>query len=219
MRLNVLYEDNHLLGIEKLVNVPVQADSSGDADLLNAAKAYIKQKYNKPGAVYLGLVHRLDRPVGGAMVFARTSKAAVRLQASMQRGEWQKTYLAVVEGDAPEAGTLTDYIAREGPTAYIAPAGAPGAKRAGLAYERRAQKDGLSLLQVTLHTGRHHQIRVQLMHAGLPIWGDARYNPAARPGQQIALYATELCFAHPVTKEPVTLCARPHLPPFTAFGF
>ena len=106
--LNILWEDNHLLCVEKPVNVPVQADSSQDEDLLNLCKAYIGEKYHKPGAVYLGLVHRLDRPVGGAMVFARTSKAAQRLAQSMKKGTWHKTYLAVVSGSAPRQGTLED---------------------------------------------------------------------------------------------------------------
>lgn len=221
MSLKVLYEDNHLLCVVKPVNIPVQADASGDEDFLTQCKAYIKEKYEKPGAVYLGLVHRLDRPVGGVMVFARTSKAADRLAKSMQKGEWHKEYLAVTQGRTPACARLLDYLVKDDATfsARVVKEGAPGAKPARLDYRCLAQGQGLSLLHVDLYTGRHHQIRAQLAHAGFPLWGDQRYNPAAKPGQQIALWAERLTFEHPVSREPVELIAPPPAEyPWDSFG-
>jgi 23S rRNA pseudouridine1911/1915/1917 synthase len=211
--LDVLYEDNHLLAVLKPPNVPVQADESGDPDLLSIARAYIKERYKKPGAVYLGLVHRLDRPVGGVMVFARTSKAAQRLQETMQSGSWSKIYLAVVCGSAPKQAALTDYLYKDETTrtSSVVDEKTQGAKIAHLSFQKLAEKASLSLLAVVLDTGRHHQIRVQLTHAGFPIWGDARYNEASKPGQQIALWAAKLAFDHPTTKERMALAAP--LPP------
>lgn len=220
MRLSVLYEDNHLLGVVKPQNVPTQADESGDDDLLSIARAYIKEQYQKPGAAYLGLVHRLDRPVGGVMVFARTSKAAQRLQEAMQSGSWGKTYLAVVCGSAPEHAELTDYLVKDETTraSSVTDAKTQGAKMARLSFKKLAEIDDLSLLAIALETGRHHQIRVQLSHAGLPIWGDARYNASSKPGQQIALWAAKLAFNHPTTKERISLAsAPPETLPWTIF--
>ena len=194
----VLYEDNHLLAVEKPANMPVQGDSSGDEDLLTLLKGYIKDKYNKPGEVYLGLVHRLDRPVGGAMVFARTSKAASRLSAQFSSHGAVKTYLAVAEGRAP-GGELEGFILKDEATgsSALVPENTPGAKAARLSYAPIAYRKGRTLIRVTLHTGRHHQIRVQLSGAGYPLWGDQRYNKNARPGQQIALWACSLEIEHP----------------------
>lgn len=210
---NVLYEDNHLLVVEKPPNLPVQADSSGDADLLTRAKAYIGKKYNKPGAVYLGLVHRLDRPVGGVLVLARTSKAAARLCAAFagHRGV-AKRYCALVCGAPRAEAKLEGWIARDETTgdARLTAPHAPGAKPASLSYRLVAQAGDLSLLDINLYTGRHHQIRVQLAGAGIPIWGDQRYNPAAKPGQQIALWAYSLTLEHPTKKEPMTFTSLPH---------
>lgn len=194
----VYYEDNHLLILEKPPNLPAQADSSGDADLLTVAKRYIADAYQKPGAVYLGLVHRLDRPVGGLMVLARTSKAAARLSAQVRAKTLRRLYLAVVRGDAPEEGTLQDFLykdARQNTSRVVLP-DTPGAKEALLSFRRLATWDGLSLLQVRLSTGRSHQIRVQLAHAGLPLWGDARYGGGV-PGQQISLRGAGLGLEHP----------------------
>ena len=216
MTIRVLYEDNHLLVVEKPPNVPVQADASGDEDLLTACKGYIKEKYQKPGEVYLGLVHRLDRPVGGVMVFARTSKAAARLTEQFSAHRAQKRYAAVVEGSAPGAGRLSDWLLKnEGTnTTSVVKEGTPGAKLARLSFRTLARGAGLSLLDVELQTGRPHQIRVQLSHSGFPLKGDQRYNPDARVGDQIRLWAYALTIAHPTLKEPMTFYA---LPPFSEF--
>ena len=216
MDIRVLYEDNHLLVVEKPANVPVQADASGDEDLLTACKGYIKEKYQKPGEVYLGLVHRLDRPVGGVMVFARTSKAAARLTEQFSAHRSEKRYAAIVEGSAPGEGRLTDFLLKnEGTnTTAVVREGTPGAKQARLSFRTLARANGLSLLDVNLQTGRPHQIRVQLSHAGWPIWGDQRYNPTPRVGEQIRLWAYALTIAHPTLKEPMTFYA---LPPFREF--
>ena len=205
----ILLEDNHLLCVVKPPNLPVQADASGDDDLLSILKRYIGHKYQKPGAVYLGLVHRLDRPVGGAMVFARTSKAAARLSKAFACRDTQKQYLAVLQGKLDAPRTLEDWL-KKGPDGMVrvtAP-GADGAKLARLDTEPLCTRDGLTLARISLHTGRAHQIRVQHAHAGLPLWGDARYG-GGKPGQQIALWSTSLTFPHPVAKTPVTLQSLP----------
>ena len=216
MDIQVLYEDNHLLVVKKPANVPVQADASGDEDLLTACKAYIKEKYQKPGEVYLGLVHRLDRPVSGVMVFARTSKAAARLTEQFSAHRAQKRYAAVVEGTAPGEGRLFDWLLKnEGTnTTSVVKEGTPGAKAARLSFRTLARDGGSSLLDVNLETGRPHQIRVQLSHAGFPIRGDQRYNPRAKVGEQIRLWAYALTIAHPTLKEEMTFYA---LPPFDEF--
>ena len=206
----VLYEDNHLLGVVKPPNLPVQADSSGDDDLLSILKRYIGNKYQKPGAVYLGLVHRLDRPVGGVMVFARTSKAAARLSAAFAAHAQDKRYLAVLQGALEEPRRLEDWLKKDGATGMVrvVPEGEAGGKPARLDTRPLAFREGLTLAEVTLHTGRAHQIRVQHAHAGLPLWGDARYG-GGRPGQQIALWAASLALEHPTRHEPVRLAAPP----------
>lgn len=207
---DVLYEDNHLLAVVKPPNLPVQADRSGDDDLLSILKRYIGHKYEKPGAVYLGLVHRLDRPVGGAMVFARTSKAASRLSAAFAGHEQDKRYLAVLQGALVQPLALEDWLIKDGRTGTVrvVPADAPGAKRARLATRPLAARGGLTLCEVTLFTGRAHQIRVQHAHAGFPIWGDARYG-GGRPGQQIALWAASLAVEHPTTHERLRFASAP----------
>ena len=218
--LNILYEDNHLLVVEKPVNIPVQADSSGDMDLLRALKAYIRQAYNKPGEAYLGLVHRLDRPVGGVMVFARTSKAAARLTDQFQNRAAKKRYAAVAEGRAQSGAQLTDWLVKDACTfsSAVVPEGTAGAKLARLRYALLAEQEGASLLDVALFTGRAHQIRVQLAHAGLPIVGDQRYNPRARPGAQIALWAYALTLRHPTLGEEMTFTLLPRGEAFAAFA-
>lgn len=209
--MNILYEDNHLLAVEKPENIPVQADASGDADLLTLAKAYIKEKYHKPGDVYLGLVHRLDRPVGGVLVFARTSKAAARLTDQFRARKAEKRYVAVVEGSAPAERQLTDWLLKDERTntVSVVPPHTPGAKEARLRFRTLAREKGLSLLDITLDTGRPHQIRVQLKNAGLPILNDQRYNPSARPGAQIRLWAYSLSLQHPTLGETMTFFSRP----------
>ena len=206
----VLYEDNHLLVVVKPPNLPVQADRSGDDDLLSILKRYIGQKYEKPGAVYLGLVHRLDRPVGGVMVFARTSKAASRLSQAFAGHAQDKRYLAVAQGDIPDARTLEDWLWKDSATGTVrvVDPGVSGAKAAKLDTRPLARRNGLTLIEVRLHTGRAHQIRVQHAHAGFPLWGDARYG-GGRPGQQIALWACALGFEHPVRHEPMRFTAPP----------
>lgn len=221
--MTVLFEDNHIIVVIKPVNVPVQGDASGDSSLLDEIKAYIKEKYNKPGEVYLGLVHRLDRPVGGVMVFARTSKAASRLMpqfAEKNRNGAKKRYAAVVCGEPPESGSLSDWLLRDDAShsSLVVPEGTGGAKHASLDYAVKSTKNGLSLLEVDLHTGRHHQIRVQFAHAGFPIWGDQRYNPSAVPGEQIALFACSLSFEHPVTHERMRFTALPRGGAFAPFA-
>lgn len=210
--LRVIYEDNHLLVVEKPVNMPTQADSSGDADLLSEAKSYIKEKYNKPGEVYLGLVHRLDRPVGGVMVFARTSKAAARLTEAVKARKLVKRYAAIVDSPLPAFGSITDYILRDENThsSRIVTKDTPGAQIAKLDFALVAEKNSQALADISLQTGRHHQIRVQFAGMGRPLFGDQRYNKNARAGQQIALYAYSLTFEHPTLKESMTFTSVPH---------
>lgn len=206
----VLYEDNHLLVVVKPPNLPTQADRSGDSDLLSILKGYIGHKYQKPGNVYMGLVHRLDRPVGGLMVFARTSKAASRLSAAFSGHEQDRRYLAVVQGTMDAAAQLEDWLLKDQKTGMVSVVrpGAPGAKLARLCTFPLATRDGLTLAEVELFTGRAHQIRVQHAHIGHPLWGDARYG-GGKPGQQIALWAWKLSFAHPTTREALAFCSPP----------
>ncbi|WP_442603927.1 RluA family pseudouridine synthase [Paenibacillus sp. KN14-4R] len=201
----ILFEDNHILVVEKPVNMPTQEDSSRDLDLLTALKDDIKIRYNKPGNVYLGLVHRLDRPVGGAMVFAKTSKAASRLSDAVRTRHLDKTYLAVVHSKPNQMqGTLRHHLLKDTQTNMVSvvTAKTTGAKEAILDYEVLGTVDGFSLIKVKLHTGRPHQIRVQLATIGCPLYGDQRYGASkTKPGQQIALWSTYLSFQHPTTKE------------------
>lgn len=221
--MKVLYEDNHIIVVEKPVNVPVQGDETGDLSLLDEVKAYIKEKYSKPGEVFIGLVHRLDRPVGGVMVFARTSKAASRLAPQFAEKDHSgavKKYASVVTGEPPASASLEDWLIRdeESHSSIVVPEDTGNAKKAGLGFKRTARRKGASLLDVDLKTGRHHQIRVQLANAGYPIWGDQRYNKAAVPGQQIALFAYSLSFEHPVTHERMRFTSIPRYGAFGEFG-
>ncbi|MBR6957437.1 MAG: RNA pseudouridine synthase, partial [Erysipelotrichaceae bacterium] len=178
--INVIYEDNHLLVVEKPVNIPVQGDSSNDEDLLTMLKQYLKEKYAKPGEVYLGLVHRLDRPVGGIMVFARTSKAASRLSKIIAERTFAKTYLAIVEGHSiRKSDTLTDYLIKDSKTNTVSVSDEAHGKKAVLDYELLNSRNDLNLVKVNLHTGRSHQIRVQFASRNMPLWGDQGYNPKA----------------------------------------
>ena len=206
----VLYLDNHLLVVVKPANLPTQADASGDDDLLSILKRYIGEKFNKPGAVYLGLVHRLDRPVGGVMVFARTSKAASRLSEAFRTHEQDRRYLAIAEGEIPGEKTLVDFLLKDGKTGMVRAVkeGASGAKQAKLITRPIASKEKLTLTDVQLFTGRSHQIRVQHAQAGHPLWGDMRYGHG-KPGRQIALWAWHLKVEHPTKHEMLSFCCPP----------
>lgn len=198
-KLKVLYEDNHIIVVLKPYNILSQADCTGDIDLLSMVKDYIKIKYNKPGNVYIGLVHRLDRPVGGVMVFARTSKAAARLTKQIEKHQMEKKYLAVVNGIIKKgSGRMIDRIEKlSNGNSVISKNG----KEAILDYKVLDinLKDNRSLVSISLITGRHHQIRVQFSSRGYPLCGDQRYGNKEKG--QIALYAYELSLFHPITKE------------------
>ncbi|MBQ7785424.1 MAG: RluA family pseudouridine synthase [Clostridia bacterium] len=206
----IVYEDNHLLVVVKPPNMPTQADASGDADLHSTMKQYIAEKYQKPGAVYLGLVHRLDRPVGGLVVLARTSKAADRLSEQVRKKTLARQYAAAVRGGTPHRQELNDWLLKDEKTNTVRAVkeGTAGAKDAKLEYELAGRADDLSLLRVKLYTGRSHQIRVQLSHSGNPIWGDARYGQG-KPGEQIALWGAHLGLIHPTKKEAMHFDALP----------
>ncbi|MBR5341221.1 MAG: RluA family pseudouridine synthase [Erysipelotrichaceae bacterium] len=211
--MKVIYEDNHLLVVEKPVNVPMQEDSSKDEDLLSLAKAYIKEKYQKPGDVYLGLVHRLDRPVGGVCVFARTSKAASRLSDQIRKNTFHKEYLAVVEDNGlKDSDRFEDRLLKDPKTNTVRVD--PKGKEAILDYEVLKRKDNLALVKVDLQTGRPHQIRVQFSSRNHPLWGDQRYNKKAVIGQQIALWSHLIEFDHPTTGEKMTFISETDRYPF-----
>ena len=199
MKINILYEDNHLLVVEKPINVPVQEDSSKDKDLLTMLKEYIKEEYKKPGNVYLGLVHRLDRPVSGIMVFAKTSKAASRLSNQIRENKFIKIYNAVVMNKINEKGKLVDYLLKDTKKNIVKVD--KNGKLCILNYKRLDYKDNMSLVEIKLETGRSHQIRVQMSHNGNPLYGDQKYNKNAKVGEQLALFASRLEFEHPTTKE------------------
>lgn len=199
--INIIYEDNHLLVVEKPVNIPVQADITKDKDLSTILKEYIKNKYKKPGNVYLGLVHRLDRPVGGIMVFAKTSKAANRLSKQVREKTMKKTYIAVVQGKIQQEGILKDKLEKD--TKNNITKISKNGKEAILNYKLLQYKDNYSLVQINLITGRSHQIRVQFSSRNHPLYGDQKYNKNPEKGQ-IALFAKQLEFIHPVTKEQLT---------------
>lgn len=213
MNISILYEDNHLLLVEKPVNVPVQEDKSGDLDLLTMLKNDLKIRYQKPGNVYLGLVHRLDRPVGGAIVFAKTSKAASRLSDMIRRHAIERKYLAVVHGiPKKQKGQLVHYLHKDNRKNIVSVVSSnhPNGKKAVLDFEILESKNGLSLLSVKLHTGRPHQIRAQLSTIGHPLVGDQKYGAQLnKPGQQIALWAHRLQLEHPVKKEPIAVYSAP----------
>ncbi|MBR5560102.1 MAG: RluA family pseudouridine synthase [Clostridia bacterium] len=217
----VVYEDNHLLVVVKPPNMPTQADASGDPDLHSTMKQYIAEKYQKPGAVYLGLVHRLDRPVGGLVVLARTSKAADRLSEQVRQKTLARQYVAAVRGHAPKEAELNDWLLKDEKTNTVRAvrANTPGAKDAKLIYQKAGEADGLSLIRVKLFTGRSHQIRVQTSHSGYPIWGDARYG-AGKPGEQIALWGAHLGMVHPTKKEEMHFTVLPpkDARPWRSFG-
>ena len=205
----ILYEDNHLIVAVKPQNLLTQGDDTGDENLLDQIKAYVKETYNKPGEAYIGLVHRMDRPVGGLLVFARTSKAAARLSEQVKSHELNRQYVAVVEGETPDHFTYVDYLAKDPEKNmvtvlpnYLKLQG----KEAILHGRTIARRDGLSLVTIQLETGRAHQIRVQMQHAGFPLWGDHRYGNG-KGKEQIALWGMRLSFAHPITQEQMLFIA------------
>ena len=205
MELKVIYEDNHIIVVEKIPNIPSQEDKTGDISMFGLVKEYIKEKYKKPGNVYLGLVHRLDRPVGGVMIFAKTSKAASRLSNQVREKVFKKEYLAVVEGKLEDnKKSLENYLYKDKKTntSYVVDENKKQAKFAKLDYKviEYNKKEDLSLLKINLHTGRHHQIRVQLSNIGHSIYGDQRYGKTGK-NKQIALWAYKLTIIHPVKKE------------------
>lgn len=207
--MNVVYEDNHIIIVNKQSGEIVQGDKTGDTPLSDIVKQYIKEKYNKPGNVFLGVVHRLDRPVSGLVVFAKTSKALSRLNEMFRTGDVHKTYWAIVKKNdiAPEA-TLTDWLTRNERQnkSYAHNREVPGAKKAVLSYKVRSMSDNYMLLEVRLMTGRHHQIRCQLAHMGCPIKGDLKYgSPRSNPDDSISLMSRRVEFVHPVSKETIAV--------------
>ncbi|MBQ7351638.1 MAG: RluA family pseudouridine synthase [Clostridia bacterium] len=211
--LQVVYEDNHIIVVVKPQNIPTQEDESKDRDMLTIIKEYIKEKENKPGNVFVGLVHRLDRPTGGVMVFAKTSKAASRLSTQIAEGIFHKKYLAVVLGKPKEKRAKLIHFLKKNPrtnTVQVVPELETGAKRAELEYNIIEAKEKASLVEVNLFTGRSHQIRVQMKTIGCPIYGDVKYGgDKLAKGHNLALWAYELKFQHPTTKENMTFKVYP----------
>ena len=210
--LTILYEDNHIIVVLKPQGVPTCGDESGDDSLLEAVRRYVKVTYEKPGNVYIGLIHRLDRPTGGVMVFAKTSKAASRLAEQMRGGDFEKKYFAVLVGVPKEKhATLVNYL-KKNPVnnmVYICPQTTDGAKMASLEYNILEEKGGYSLADIKWHTGRTHQIRVQMAGQGTPVYGDMRYGGENAKKGNLALWAYSLSFTHPVTKERLRFMAEP----------
>jgi 23S rRNA pseudouridine1911/1915/1917 synthase len=208
----ILHEDNHIIVVLKPQNVACCPDESGDDNLFDCIKRYIKTTYNKPGNVFLGLVHRLDRPTGGIMVYAKTSKAASRLGEQMKEGGFEKKYLAVLVGKpAKNSGTLENYLRKNvvNNTVYVCTQTEDGAKYAELDYQVAQSKGKYSLVCVRLHTGRTHQIRVQMAGISHPVYGDMRYGGALAQKGKLALWAYSLSFSHPITKERLRFLAYP----------
>lgn len=204
--LQIVYEDNHIIVVVKPQNVPSCPDETKDTDVLSVVKEYLIKKYQKQGDAYVGLIHRLDRPTGGVMVFAKTSKAAGRMCEGLKNGEFEKRYLAVVVGTPREKSILglTHYLVKDSAKnmVYSVPMATEGAKKAVLDYTVLDSQNNMSLLNVKLHTGRAHQIRVQMQTIGNPLFGDQRYGSGKSPaGFNLALWAVELKFIHPVSKE------------------
>ena len=217
MDLQLLYEDNHIIAVNKKVGELVQGDRSGDPCLADAVKRYIGETYGKPGRVFLGVVHRLDRPTSGVVLFARTSKALQRLNALFRENRIRKVYWGIVKNPPPKrSDTLIHYLTRNTTRNKSYPRGAPadGAKEARLSYRWVLSTERYHLLEVELHTGRHHQIRAQLAEIGCPIKGDLKYGfPRSNPDGGIHLHAREVSFEHPVQKKPLRIIADPPADP------
>lgn len=216
-KINIIYEDNHLLVIEKPINIPVQKDNTSDIDLITMLKDYRKKNENKRGEAYLGLVHRLDRPVGGIMVFAKTSKAASRLSDQIRTNTFHKTYLAVIQGILSKEGVLEDYLIKNEKENISYVTNKEKGKYSKLEYKILDTKDNLSLVRINLITGRSHQIRVQFSSRNHPLIGDSKYGD--NPNNiSIALYAESITFNHPTTKEKLTFTLnKPNRYPFNIF--
>ena len=212
--IEILYEDNHLLVVVKPINVLSQSDITKDEDMLSILKKYIKEKYNKKGNVYLGLVQRLDRPTGGIMVFAKTSKAASRLSKQIKNNEITKNYLAVIPNLKEKEGTFIDYLKKESNGNTIITDEKNG-KYAELSYKEICKKENNSLVEINLKTGRHHQIRVQFASRGYPLYGDQRYGEENK--KQLALFCYKLVLNHPVTKEQMIFKKYPNYSIFKLF--
>ncbi len=210
----ILYEDNHVIVAVKPQNMPSQADDSQDLDFLSVIKQYVKEKYQKPGEAFIGLVHRLDRPAGGVMVFARTSKAAARLSSQLKDGSFGKKYYAVLTGQIAPVGTLVDFLYKDSRTniSRVVREHTQGAKRAELSYRVIQKEQQYSLVEIELKTGRAHQIRVQFSHAGAPLLGDVKYG--GKKSAKLCLWSHTLSFLHPTKKERMTFSC---LPPQTLF--
>jgi 23S rRNA pseudouridine1911/1915/1917 synthase len=210
--MTVVYEDNHIIIVNKAASEIVQGDKTGDTPLSEKVQLYLKEKYHKPGNVFIGVTHRLDRPVSGLVVFAKTSKALARLNDMFRLHEVQKTYWAVVKNQPPhESGLLDNWLIRKEKQnkSYAYDKEVKGSQRAQLDYKVIDRSERYYLLEVQLHTGRHHQIRCQLSHMGCPIAGDLKYGaPRSNPDGSICLHARRIAFIHPVSKERIE-CTAP----------
>jgi 23S rRNA pseudouridine1911/1915/1917 synthase len=218
---DILYVDNHLLALNKPAGLVTQPSGAHEDSLESRAKAWVKQTYAKPGDVFLEAAHRLDRPVSGVVLFARTSKALSRLNESVRQRDLRKLYWAVIEGcPAPAQGRLEHWLVHDSHHARVVPVGTPEARLATLDYTVLKTQGGRTLIEVLLHTGRYHQIRVQLAHSGWPVVGDGRYGArTALPGEAIALHHRELTVDHPVKHEPLTCTAPcPDAEPWRCFA-
>ena len=207
--IEILYEDNHILAISKPKGLLSQEDHSGDPDVLTLCKAYLKRKYDKPGNVFLGLLHRLDRPVSGVMVLAKTSKAASRISEQIRKHKIKKRYFAIVQGEPGKQGVLTHYLIKDSQNNMVQSVSheTANSKKAELIYRTVDTKSGLSLVEVLLITGRAHQIRVQFAEKGHPLWGDHKYGEGR--GKDIALHAYMYEITHPTLKNSLRIRSIP----------
>jgi 23S rRNA pseudouridine1911/1915/1917 synthase len=207
--LEILFEDNHCLAVAKPSGIGSAHFQGRDQTMDRLVKQYLKDKHHKPGNVFLGVVHRLDKLVSGVLLFARTSKAAARLAEQFREGTVEKVYWAIVEGDvAAQAGTLEDWLLKADERVEVVPPETPGAKQALLHFQQKGSHRGLTWLEVRPQTGRTHQLRVQLAHHGHPIYGDAKYGSVRTLAGAIALHGRSLTFLHPIRYEPITLTAE-----------